>query len=55
MKNLFFLTEISASVMLLAGCASSNTTVYDPSTTTHNLRQERHVSPSAAFYPRRGL
>ena len=44
MKKHFFLTGISAAVMLLAGCAGSTTTIYDPATTTHNLRQERHVS-----------
>ena len=44
MKKQFFLTGISASVMLLAGCAGSTTTIYDPATTSHNLRQERHVS-----------
>ena len=43
MKKQFFITGISASVMLLAGCGTT-TTIYDPATTSHNLRQERHVS-----------
>lgn len=45
MKKTVFLAELSAvAALFAAGCSSTKTTIYDPATTKHGMRQQRSVS-----------